>query len=177
MCALSFASSREIYCSCFLELNTYPIKKNVCDYISVVGHLNEKFLLNWNHQENVSAQSLIRMLDPKALVIYRGRHKVSFQKFHKKQKHSRQNQKLAFRWYLNWNGNLSSKFITETHEEKMIAELKTTYLVEYVAEAFRHEADIRCFTPYEKIKANVHKAQLLFIATWRKPANRKTIHQ
>lgn len=47
---------------------------------------------------------------------------------------------------------------------------KITYIMEYVAKAFRHESDIWSFTPNKKIKWNVDKLQLLSITTLLKPA-------
>ena len=46
---------------------------------------------------------------------------------------------------------------------------KHTYIMENVAQAFRHESDIWSFTPYEQIERNVYKFQLLSVKTFREP--------
>ena len=41
--------------------------------------------------------------------------------------------------------------------------MRDTYMVEYVAQAFRHKPNIRSLTPDKKIQSNVKKLQLLLL--------------
>jgi hypothetical protein len=62
--------------------------------------------------------------------------------------------------------NLSSKvylWVNQKEAQNAVSFMRDTYMVEYVAQAFRHKPNIRSLTPDKKIQSNVKKLELLLL--------------